>query len=167
MVDTFCKIEDSNKNQYILTDKYKQPLVCSNQNSCNIKNISKTLNDPSLNFFIEYTKIPCALTNLIDKSKINFNIYDIATINKDIIIKNTSDIQLTVEQIENNYELLYFIDKDNSVIISEITDLMSRNIELSYELKLNLAKSLNDYNQKLFTKEEASKKFVYFHHLLF
>jgi hypothetical protein len=23
----FCKVEDSNKNLYILTDKYKQPLI--------------------------------------------------------------------------------------------------------------------------------------------
>ena len=24
----FCKVEDSNKKQYILTDKFKQPLIC-------------------------------------------------------------------------------------------------------------------------------------------
>jgi hypothetical protein len=124
--------------------------------------VYKSLNDPSLNTFEENTKISCALTNLIDKSKINFNIYDIATNNKDIVIKNTSDIPLTVEQIENNYQQLYAMDKDNSVIISEFTNLLTSSIEPSYEFKLNLYSSFYNYTQKLFTKEETSKKFVYF-----
>ena len=35
----FCKVEDLNKNQYILTDKYKQPLICdTREGKCIIQN---------------------------------------------------------------------------------------------------------------------------------
>ena len=79
MGNTFCKIEDSNKNKYILTDKNKQPLQCqsvltssnseeSEIGSCRIMNIKKILDDQTLinnenlknpDFLNEDTKIPC------------------------------------------------------------------------------------------------------------
>jgi len=80
MENTFCKVEDSNKNQFILTDKFKQPLQCNNkQNTCTIKNYKKLIDNPSLakqyktgDEFVEDTKIPCVqnkngFTELIDK----------------------------------------------------------------------------------------------------
>ena len=45
----FCKVEDSNKNLYILTDKNKQPLLAlPSKNTCIIANGKKFLNNPEL-----------------------------------------------------------------------------------------------------------------------
>ena len=136
MENTFCKIEDYNKNKYILTDKNKQPLQCK-KNSCYINNLKKVIDVPTLvnkseDSLFEDTKIPCSLqkdkygiTEPIDKTKINFNIYNIATVNKDIVIKNIDDKPYTVNEIETNYDLLYNLDKDN---IPRITK-MSKELE--------------------------------------
>ena len=45
MNNFFCKVEDLNKNQYILTDKFKQPLECHRfKNTCHIANLKKVIN---------------------------------------------------------------------------------------------------------------------------
>jgi hypothetical protein len=118
----FCKVEDSNKNKYILTDKYKQPLQCYND-KCIIFNEKKALEDLTFfnsnanldKLFID-TKIQCKAIrdssgNIVDsepinKSNINFDNYNIASINKNKIISNNYKL-LTAEEIENNFNSIY------------------------------------------------------------
>ena len=48
----FCKVEDSNKNKYILTDKFKQPLICHPlDNTCIKVNLKKFIDFPD--FYIK------------------------------------------------------------------------------------------------------------------
>ena len=47
MDNIFCKVEDSNKNKYILTDKFKQPLLCHpKDNTCKKINLKKFIDFP-------------------------------------------------------------------------------------------------------------------------
>jgi hypothetical protein len=176
MENTFCKIENYNKDQFILTDKYKQPLQCRKfKNSCFINNIKQVIDDPAIlnkkkteDSLFDDTKIPCTIKNdvseLIDKSKINFNIYNIATVNKDIVIKTIDDKQNTVNEIEKKYDLMYDLDKDNIPSITkfkkDIEDMKGQ--EPSNEFKLNFSKARYDYKQKLLIKENTTEKFGFF-----
>lgn len=165
MGNTFCKVEDSKKNKYILTDKNKQPLQCKLKSegdigSCSIYNMKKILDDPALidknpsdDFLFEDTQIPCKVirdislnaidSEPIDKSKINFNNNNIALINKDIVIKSNDDKLATVQDIEFNYDLLYYFDKNNKNDQSEIS-------------KLEYLKKIYDYKQKLLIQADIS-----------
>jgi hypothetical protein len=178
---SFCKVEDSNKNLYILTDKFKQPLIThphENKNTCFIPNGKKFLDNPELinrktfkdlyeNSFFNDTKIPFILKNdeaIVNKSDIDFNIYDIATINKDIVIKNKedNDKELTRIEIENNYFMLHSIDKNNNDYYEKMKQ---KEIELKsigvVEPPLNILSEyiteLYNYYQKLFTKQDITK----------
>jgi hypothetical protein len=179
--NTFCKIEDSNKNKYILTDKNKQPLQClsvlksSNSNeseigSCKIINIKKILDNPTIinneNILPEDTKIPCKVirnANLkivdsepINKSNINFDNYNIASINQNIIIKDVNDRVLDKE-IE--YNTLYFLDKDNIEDIKKMAPFMKIEIgskEFNKEIYFESMNKMYNYKQKLFIKEDIS-----------
>ena len=191
-----CKVEDSNKNQYILTDKNKQPLLATPfKNTCLIANGKKFLNNPELllptrkeiirkaeigkdeekqkiiwesDFFVD-TKIPYTLKNensyenietIVNKLDIDFNIYDIATINKDIVIKNRNldDKQFTEKQIEQYYLYLYQFDKDkkdvNDKIKEYIQELISKKIDPPLNEVSEIMTKANDYYQKLLNKEE-------------
>ena len=188
----FCKVEDSNKNLYILTDKFKQPLLAlPSKNTCLIANGKKFLNNPELfistikgifrkiemenniNFFLESdlfvdTKIPYTIKDendensvaIVNKSDIDFNIYDIATINKDIVIKNRNldDKQFTEKQIEQYYLYLYQFDKDkkdvNDKIKEYIQELISKKIDPPLNEVSEIMTKANDYYQKLLNKEE-------------
>ena len=121
----FCKVEDSNKNKYILTDKYKQPLNCI-EDKCiifNTKKLIETNEELNFNDFIIDTKIECKAirdskgyiidSKPINKSNINFDNYNIASINKNISIINKDNEKLTEEQIEDNFMGIYQIDKNN------------------------------------------------------
>ena len=136
-LQTFCKVEDSNQNKYILTDKYKQPLICK-ENSCVIQNIKKAIEDPTFNensrnedYLID-TNLQCKeiknsngnieYSEPLNKSNINFDNYNIASINKNIVIKNNNNEQLTTKQIEDNYYLIYLIDKNNENEIKFMND---------------------------------------------
>jgi hypothetical protein len=193
MKSFFCKVEDLNGKQYILTDKNKQPLIAL-LNTCFIPNGKKFLNNPELlvstlkeieigmkntgknntfesDLFID-TKIPYAIkietdkviNVIVNKSDIDFNIYDIATINKDIVIKNKedNDKELTRIEIENNYFMLHSIDKNNNDYYEKMKQ---KEIELKsigvVEPPLNILSEyiteLYNYYQKLFTKQDITK----------
>jgi hypothetical protein len=158
--NNFCKVEDSLKNQYILTDKFKQPLQCDKlKNSCVVANFKKIIDNPALlndvrnkspdsfnNLLLEDTKIPCKYGSIepIDKSKINFNIYNTATIKKDIVIKDIKNKQYTDKEIESFYELIYFIDNKNiqniNELIKEENEFRAKGKEPSDEFKLKFIK---------------------------
>ena len=151
----FCKVEDSNKNKYILTDKYKQPLQCYN-NKCIIFNEKKILEDRTLfnsnanldKLFID-TKIQCkairdSSDNIVDsepinKSNINFDNYNIASINKNKLISNT-DLDnyklLTAEEIENNFNEIYLNGNE-----LELMELMIQN-----DIRPKIYNLKNEYN---------------------
>ena len=193
MKSFFCKVEDLNGKQYILTDKNKQPLIALFK-TCFIPNGKKFLNNPELlvstlkeieigmkntgknntfesDLFID-TKIPYAIKIetdkviivIVNKSDIDFNIYDIATINKDIVIKNKedNDKELTRIEIENNYFMLHSIDKNNNDYYEKMKQ---KEIELKsigvVEPPLNILSEyiteLYNYYQKLFTKQDITK----------
>jgi hypothetical protein len=183
MGNTFCKIEDSNKNKYILTDKNKQPLQCqsvltsnsqeSEIGSCRIMNIKKILDDSALmndeniknpEFLIEDTKIPCKVirdTTLsvvdsepINKSNINFDNYNIASINKNIIVKDVNDRVIDKEIEYNN---IYFFDKNNIEEIKKINDFSLNPDLINKEIFLESMDKMYNYKQKLFNKEDISK----------
>jgi len=171
MGNTFCKVEDSNKNKYILTDKNKQPLQCKLKSegdigTCSIYNMKKVLDDPTLidknqsdDFLLEDMQIPCKVIrdislNAIDsepinKSNINFDNYNIASINKDIVIENKDNKPVTVQDIEFYYDTLYYLDKNNQNDQNDISKLQ--------ENKLEYLKRINDYKQKLLIQEDISK----------
>ena len=179
--NTFCKIEDSNKNKYILTDKNKQPLQChsvlksSNSNepeigSCRIINIKKLLDNPTIinneNIYPEDTKIPCKVirntkmkivdSEPINKSNINFDNYNFASIDQNIIIKDVNDKVLDKE-IE--YNILYFLDKNNIEDIRKIQPFMNIEIgskDFNKEIYLESMNKMYNYKQKLFIKEDIS-----------
>ena len=191
----FCKVEDSNKNLYILTDKYKQPLLSTPfKNTCLIANGKKFLNNPELfistmkeifrkidiekddekkkkmiwesDLYVD-TKIPYTIKDedddsdvIVNKSDIDFNIYDIATINKDIVIKNKNldDKQFTEKEIEQYYLYLYQFDKDkkdvNDKIREYIQDLILKKINPPLNEVSEIMTKANDYYQKILNKEE-------------
>ena len=192
----FCKVEDSNKNLYILTDKYKQPLLSTPfKNTCLIANGKKFLNNPELllptrkeiirkaeigkdeekqkiiwesDFFVD-TKIPYTLKNensyenietIVNKLDIDFNIYDIATINKDIVIKNRyqDDRPYTEKEIEHAYISLFYYDKDNKDVNDKMQeyneDLILKKIDPPLNRVSEIITKMYDYYQKLLNKEE-------------
>ena len=191
-----CKVEDSNKNQYILTDKNKQPLLATPfKNTCLIANGKKFLNNPELllstmkeifrkaemeqnenkqkifwesDFFVD-TKIPFTLKNehsyenietIVNKSDIDFNIYDIATINKDIVIKNRhqDDRPFTEKEIVQAYIILFYHDKDNKDVNDKMQeyneDLILKKIDPPLNGVSEIMTKMYDYYQKLLNKEE-------------
>jgi hypothetical protein len=182
MGNTFCKIEDSNKNKYILTDKNKQPLQCqsvltsSNSNeseigSCKIINIKKILDNPTIvnneNMLPEDTKIPCKIirnanlknvdSEIINKSNINFDNYNIASINQNIIIKDVND---RVLDKENKYNILYFLDKDNIEDIKKMAHFIKIEIgseEFNKEIYFESMNKMYNYKQKLLIQEDITK----------
>jgi hypothetical protein len=184
----FCKVEDLNGKQYILTDKFKQPLLATPATkTCIIANGKKFLNNPELllstmkeilkedenekkqKFFYESffydTKIPYTIKDedsdekaiaIVNKSDIDFNIYDIATINKDIVITNIYTGRLTEKDIEKFYLDLFNIDKDNT----DFNDKMKpyKNLNKGEYPPLDIVSEvmtkMYDYYQKLLIKEE-------------
>ena len=113
------------------------------------------------------TKIPYTIKDedddsdvIVNKSDIDFNIYDIATINKDIVIKNRNldDKQFTEKQIEQYYLYLYQFDKDkkdvNDKIKEYIQELISKKIDPPLNEVSEIMTKANDYYQKLLNKEE-------------
>jgi hypothetical protein len=193
----FCKVEDLNGKQYILTDKNKQPLLAlPAKNTCLIANGKKFLNNPELllstlkeilrkiemekedekkknpKFFLESdlyvdTKIPYTIKDenseekaiaIVNKSDIDFNIYDIATINKDIVITNIYIGDLTEKKIEQNYLYLFDIDKDNIDYNDKMRPYTHPNIRNGEWPPLDKVSEIMtkkyDYYQKLLTKEE-------------
>jgi hypothetical protein len=182
MTTFYCKVEDLSKNQYILTDKFKQPLICDLKNgNCVGINFKKIANDPTLILkihtyekdyvspFADITNIPCSVikdkdkddvyvSKPIDKEIIKFNNYDIATFNKDIVIKDKDDKQYTGIEIEQNFPGLYELDKDNQIYLDKM--------KLQYPngpegVPLNIIsehfKKKFDYDQKFLTKEDSRK----------
>jgi cbb3-type cytochrome oxidase subunit 3 len=164
----FCKVEDLSQNQYILTDKFKQPIICELKSGiCQIINVKKIKDDPilillnkneTINPFFDDTKILCTtikdkdgvfVSKPINKSEINFNIYDIATFNKDIVIKDKDDKQYTGIEIEQNFNRLFILDKNNQIFF----DKMKQN-EQKLDTIADFYGNMYDYNQKLFNKEE-------------
>jgi hypothetical protein len=173
----FCKVEDSNKNLYILTDKYKQPLIThphENKNTCFIPNGKKFLDNPELinrktfrdlyeNSFFNDTKIPFILKNdeaIVNKSDIDFNIYNIATIKKDIVIKDKDDKQYTGKDIEKNFNNLFNLDRTN---FNDIENLRSYvpDLNLGKEIPLDVVSKhitrMYDYYQDFLIKEDTTK----------
>jgi hypothetical protein len=162
MENTFCKVEDTDHNKYILTDKNKQLLQCIKNDEfsidgfCNLLNLKKIIDNPQLldNIYdnaLEDTKIPCKIINdvsenpinteVINISNINFDNYNIASINKDMI-KNKDGTLVTNDQL----------------IDSIFTPLAL--IDLSYsddKIKLDFCKKLYDITQNLLIKEDITK----------
>jgi hypothetical protein len=170
----FCKVEDSNKNLYILTDKFKQPLIThphENKNTCFIPNGKKFLDNPELinrkNFrdlykysFYNDTKIPFILKNednnaIVNKSDIDFNIYNIATIKKDIVIKDKDDKQYTGKDIEKNFNNLFNLDR------TSFNDIENLNLDLGEEIPLDVVSKhitrMYNYYQDFLIKEDITK----------
>jgi len=160
MENTFCKVEDISYNKYILTDKNKQLLQCmekknSDVTSCHIFNLKKAIDDPkildNLENIYDDTNIPCKLimdandeeainSEVIDKSKIKFDDYNIASINKDMI-KNKDGTQMTDDKI---YESIY---KPLGLLY----------LSTNNKAKLDASKTTNDYIQKLLIEENETK----------
>jgi ribosomal protein S24E len=175
---SFCKIEDSNNNLYILTDKNKQPLL-ARDNTCFIPNGKKFLDNPELidgkkfrdstgdlfeNSFFYNTKIPFILKNdeaIVNKLDIDFNIYDIAKINKDIVIIDYNNKQYTGKDIEKNYRLLYFLDNNNKdytyKMLAYANNLENKGEEMPLDVISNNITIMYDYYQDLLIKEDITK----------
>ena len=185
----FCKVEDSKKNQYILTDKNKQALIAHPfKNTCIIPNGKKFLNNPELllltfkeiaetnkiinnneksvfesSLFVD-TKIPYRnkngdINNIVKKSDIDFNIYDIATFNKDIVIKDETNKQYSEIELESRYLILHSSDINNKDYYEKMRqkreELQSKGV---MEPPLNIVSEhiteLYNYYQKLLIKKE-------------
>jgi hypothetical protein len=119
----------------------------------------KNENGPSI--WVSFTKIPCTIikddndvyvSKPINKSEINFDIYDIATFNKDIVIKDYNDKQYTGIEIEQNLLNLFFLDKNNQDYINESKQYEIENPPL--DKVAELFKKKFDYDQQFLTKEE-------------
>jgi hypothetical protein len=95
--------------------------------------MKKVLDDQSDDFLCKL--IRDISLNVLD-SKINFDNYNIASINQDIIIKDKDDKPFTA------HDVLYYLDKEN---------------QNSNEIKLEILKKIIDYRQKLLIKEDISK----------
>jgi hypothetical protein len=167
----YCKVEDLNGKQYILTDKFKQPLIWEPKSKmCLIINIKKLIDNPALfnkiketgqSIYVDDTKIPSTLikndndvyvSKPINISEINFNIYDIATFNKDIVIKDKDDKQYTGKEIEQNLFQLFSLDKDNQDYIDKMKQQYGEDAPL--DKKVEFFKKKFDYDQQFLTKEE-------------
>jgi hypothetical protein len=165
----FCKVEDSNKNKYILTDKYKQPLNCI-EDKCIIFDIKKAVDtkEPieSQDFYQSLftdTKIQCKAirdskgyiygSEPINKSNINFDNYNIASINKNISIINKDNEKLTEEQIEDNFMGIYQIDKNNE------NELVNYKKNYDYKQTILIEEDITKVNpkSKLLIEEDITK----------
>ena len=165
----FCKVEDSNKNKYILTDKYKQPLNCI-EDKCIIFDIKKAVDtkEPieSQDFYQSLftdTKIQCKAirdskgyiygSEPINKSNINFDNYNIASINKNISIINKDNEKLTEEQIEDNFMGIYQIDKNNE------NELVNYKKNYDYKQTILIEEDITKVNPKseLLIEEDITK----------
>ena len=180
----FCKVKDSNKNLYILTDKNKQPLLAmprKNTKTCFIPNGKKFLDNPELingkkfrdstddlfeNSFFNDTKIPYTKKDddsdaIVNKSDIDFNIYDIARINKDIVIIDYNNKQYTGKDIEKNYLSLYFLDNNTKDYVHKMfkyaNNLESTGEEMPLDVISNNITKMYDYYQDLLIKEDITK----------
>ena len=177
----YCKVEDLSKNQYILTDKFKQPLICDPMmGNCFTINLKKIIDDPALikrndnqhvSPFLDNTKIPCTaikdkddvyVSKPIDKEIIKFNNYDIATFNKDIVIKDKDDKQYTGIEIEKNFLNLFDLDKDNKIYIDKMKlkedEMKSRGVtDPPIDFFTDFYGKMYNYNQKFLTKEDSRK----------
>jgi hypothetical protein len=165
----YCKVEDKNGKEYILTDKFNQPLIMDLRSGmCVIQNIKKIIDNPVLfkktnepGFLLDNTNITSTVikdgvyvyvSKPINISDIDFNIYDIATFNKDIVIKDKDDKQYTGKEIEQNLFFLFGLDKDNQDYINKMKQQYGEDppIDIIVEFfKKNLV-----YYQKLLIKEE-------------
>ena len=133
----------------------------------NVDKKQKLLWESSL--FID-TKIPYTIREdtkeiIVNISDIDFNIYDIASINKDKVIKSrfpnsqfTEKEELTQKEIEKYFILIFYFDKDN-VDISKKMEAYGQNLELkNIDPPLNevseIMTKMYDYYQKLLIKEE-------------
>ena len=165
----YCKVEDKNGKQYILTDKFKQPLIWDPRSGmCLIFNIKKLIDNPPLlnkknepGFFVDNTKIQSTLikndndvyvSKPINISDIDFNIYDIATFNKDIVIKDKDDKQYAGKEIEQNLFELFSLDKDNQDYIDKIKQQYGEDPPI--DIIVEFFKKKLVYDQKLLIKEE-------------
>ncbi len=169
MNNYYCKVEDKNGKQYILTDKFKQPLIWDPRSeTCLIFNIKKLIDNPPLlnkknepGFFVDNTKIQSTLikndndvyvSKPINISDIDFNIYDIATFNKDIVIKDKDDKQYAGKEIEQNLFELFSLDKDNQDYIDKMKQQYGEDPPL--DKKVEFFKKRFDYDQQFLIKEE-------------
>jgi hypothetical protein len=162
MENTFCKVEDISHNKYILTDKNKQLLQCikndefSNDGFCYLLNLKKVIDNPKLldNIYdnaLEDTKIQCKIikdangqpinTEVINKSNINFDNYNIASINKDMI-KNKDGTLVTNDQlIDSIFTPLIMLD----------------GLNIDDKKKLDVCQKLYNNTQNLLIKEDITK----------
>ena len=178
----FCKVEDSNKNLYILTDKYKQPLIAmphKNTKTCFIPNGKKFLDNPELingngdnfgdlweNSFFNDTKIPYTKKDddsdaIVNKSDIDFNIYDIATIKKNKIFIDEYNKKYSEKDIENYFIILFSIDKDNKDYTEKMSvyggDLLRKGEKIPLNVISSHITKIYDYYQGFLIKEDITK----------
>jgi hypothetical protein len=186
----FCKVEDINKNLYILTDKNKQPLIAdprlravSNSGTCLIANRKKFLDNPVLihggktlygdagasDIFApdNDTKIQFTFLNhdakdaIVNKSEIDFNIYDIATINKNIIITDDQYRQYSGKAIEEYYPKLFGLDRNNKNYIEKmglyIVDFWKKGEDAPLNVISENIRKTYDYYQNFLIKEDITK----------
>jgi len=184
-MNNFCKVEDSNKNLYILTDKFKQPLIAdprrmAGPGTCLIANRKKFLDNPVLIHGGESptidagassiytpgndTKIQFTFINkdaIVNKSEIDFNIYDIATINKNIIITDDQYRQYSGKAIEEYYPELFTLDRDNKNYIEKIglyaVDLWKKGEDVPLNVVSENIRKTYDYYQNFLIKEDITK----------
>jgi len=186
----FCKVEDIDKNLYILTDKNKQPLIAdprlmavSNSGTCLIANRKKFLDNPVLihggqtlyadadasDIFApgNDTKIQFTFINndtkdaIVNKSEIDFNIYDIATINKNIIVTDDQYRQYSGKAIEEYYPKLFGLDRNNKNYIEKmglyIVDFWKKGEDAPLNVISENIRKTYDYYQDLLIKEDIKK----------
>jgi hypothetical protein len=181
----FCKVEDSNKNLYILTDKNKQALIAgprltTGSSTCFIANYKKFLDNPKLihggrsqnvdagasDIFVpdNDTKIQFTFINndaIVNKLDIDFNIYDIATINKNIIVTDNDNRQYSGKAIEGDYPRLYNLDRNNKNYIEKTglyaVDLWIKGKDVPLNVVSDNIRKIYDYYQDFLIKEDITK----------
>jgi hypothetical protein len=184
-MNNFCKVEDSNKNLYILTDKFKQPLIADPERmagpgTCLIANRKKFLDNPVLihggkspnidagasSIYTpgNDTKIQFTFINkdaIVNKSEIDFNIYDIATINKNIIITDDQYRQYSGKAIEEYYPGLFKLDRNNKNYIEKTgqyaVDLWKKGEDVPLNVVSENIRKTYDYYQNFLIKEDITK----------
>jgi hypothetical protein len=135
---------------------------------CLIFNIKKLIDNPPLlnkknepGFFVDNTNITSTVikddndvyvSKPINISDIDFNIYDIATFNKDIVIKDKDDKQYTGKEIEYNLFHLFFLDKDNQDYIDKMKQQYGEDPPIDIIVEVYKKKLV--YDKKLLIKEE-------------
>lgn len=180
----FCKVEDHN-NLYILTDKNKQPLIAgptlmTGASTCFISNLKKFLDNPKLihggkslnvdagasEYFVPSndTKIPFIIYNsnaIVNKSEIDFNIYDIATINKNIIITDNDNKLYSGKDIEEYYNQLFNLDRNNKNYIEKmgpyVVDFWQKGEDVPLNVVSENIRKRYDYYQNILIKEDITK----------